>query len=159
LFGGSDTDLSRFFDTSKHLRPTSDITALMVFEHQVKMHNYITRLSFDAQIMTKMYGHIRYLRSQVDAFLRYVLFTEEALLTAPIVADADYAKRFTALGPFDAKGRSLREFDRSWGSWLGSGFDEIYPLGPSITDDWRLPSPETMLLSRRPISCAKALIS
>ena len=108
---GNLTELSRFFDTNKHLRATSDITALMVLEHQVKMHNYITRLSFDAQIMTKMYGHIRYLRIQVDAFLRYLLFTEEALLTAPIIGDADYAKRFTALGPFDAKGRSLREFD------------------------------------------------
>jgi len=108
---GNLTELSGFFDTKKHLRSTSDITALMVMEHQVKMHNYITRLSFDTQITTRMYGHIRYLTSQVNAFLRYLLFTEEAQLTAPIVGDADYAQGFTSLGPFDAKGRSLRDFD------------------------------------------------
>lgn len=108
---GNLTNLNRFFDTRKYLRPTSDITALMVLEHQAKMHNYITRLSFQTQIMTNMYGHIRYLGRPVDAFLRYLLFTEEAPLSAPIAGDADYTKKFTALGPFDKKGRSLRDFD------------------------------------------------
>ena len=83
----------------------------MVLEHQAKMHNYITRLSYETQTMMAMYKHIRYLRHQEDAFLRYLLFTEEAPLTAPISGDPEYAQGFTALGPFDAKGRSLREFD------------------------------------------------
>ena len=61
--------------------------------------------------MTATYGHTRYLKSQVNAFLRYLLFAEEAPLTAPITGDPDYSEGFTALGPFDAKGRSLREFD------------------------------------------------
>ena len=103
--------MSRFFDVKKYLRPTSDITALMVLEHQVKMHNYITRLNFQTQIMMNTYGRIRYLSSEVNAFLRYLLFTEESRLTAPIAGDAAYVKAFTALGPFDAKGRSLRELD------------------------------------------------
>ncbi|MEO8377405.1 MAG: hypothetical protein ABI579_07015 [Candidatus Sumerlaeota bacterium] len=108
---GNLTDLRRFFDVKKHLRPTSDITALMVLEHQAKMHNYITRLNFETQIMTNTYGHIRYLTGQVNAFLRYLLFTEEAPLTARIIGDAEYVREFTAHGPFDAKGRSLRQFD------------------------------------------------
>lgn len=108
---GNLTDLSRFFDVKKHLRPTSDIVALMVLEHQAKMHNYITRLNYETQRMMSAYGHIRYLNSQVNAFLRYLLFAEEVPLTASITGDAEYTAGFTALGPFDEKGRSLREFD------------------------------------------------
>lgn len=108
---GNLTNLSALFPVKKYLRPTSDITALMVLEHQAKMHNYLTRLAFDTQIMTNMYGHIRYLDRQEDAFLRYLLFTEEAPLTAPISGDAEFARTFTAPGPRDALGRSLRDLD------------------------------------------------
>ena len=108
---GNLKDVTGFLDVKKYLRPTSDIVALMVLEHQTKMHNYITRLSFETQHMMSAYGHIRYLNHQQDAFLRYLLFTEETPVTAPISGDPLYAKNFSALGPFDAKGRSLREFD------------------------------------------------
>jgi hypothetical protein len=108
---GNIDSLHQFFDVKKHLLPTSDVTALMVLEHQAKMHNYITRLNFETQIMVGMYGHIRYLRTQVNAFLRYLLFAEEAPLTAPIVGRADYAKSFQAQGPFDRQHRSLRDLD------------------------------------------------
>jgi len=83
----------------------------MVLEHQAKMHNYITRLSYETQQMVSMYGHIRYLKQQENAFLRYLLFVEEAPLQAPVAGDPRYTQDFTALGPFDTKGRSLREFD------------------------------------------------
>jgi hypothetical protein len=75
------------------------------------MHNYITRLSYETQIMTARYGHIRYLKSQENAFLRYLLFTEETPLTAPVSGDPQYAKDFATKGPRDSKGRSLRDFD------------------------------------------------
>jgi hypothetical protein len=110
-FLGNLTDLSRFFDTGKYLHAGSDIGALMVLEHQAHMHAYITRLNFETQQMMSMYGHIRYLRSQVNAFLRYLLFTEEAPLTAPIEGDPEFAKTFMAQGPRDHLGRSLRDFD------------------------------------------------
>lgn len=108
---GNLSDLSRFFDRSKHVAPGSDITALMVLEHQAHMHNYLTRLHYETRIMTETYGHIRYLKNQVNAFLRYLLFTEETPLTAPIAGDPEFAKHFAARGPRDAKGRSLRDFD------------------------------------------------
>jgi hypothetical protein len=108
---GNVTDLSPFFDTSKYLAPGSDIVALMVLEHQAHMHNYITRLHFEARIMTDTYGHIRYLKNQVNAFLRYLLFAEETELTAPIEGDPAFVAAFTARGPRDSKGRSLRDFD------------------------------------------------
>ena len=34
--------------------------------------------------MMAAYGHIRYMKNQVNAFLRYLLFTEEAPLTEPV---------------------------------------------------------------------------
>ena len=106
-------DLSRFFDTSKYLGAGSDIVALMVLEHQAHMHNYITRLNYETQLMMSMYGHIRYLKHQEDAFLRYLLFTEEAPLTEPVSGNSQFIADFTARGTRDSKGRSLRDFDLS----------------------------------------------
>jgi hypothetical protein len=111
LFKGNITDLSAYFDTSKYYGAGSDIVALMVLEHQVHMHNYVARLNIEAQQMLAAYGHVRYIRSQVDAFLRYLLFTEESLLTEPIVGNPEFIKDFTAKAVRDSKGRSFRDFD------------------------------------------------
>jgi hypothetical protein len=111
LFKGNITDLSPFFDTSKYHGTGSDIVALMVLEHQVHMHNYVARLNIESQQMLAAYGHVRYIRSQVDAFLRYLLFTEESLLTEPIVGNPEFIKDFTANAVRDSKGRSFRDFD------------------------------------------------
>jgi hypothetical protein len=54
---------------------------------------------------------VRYLRPQSEAFLRFLLFTEEAPLTEPVSGNPDYVREFTSVGPRDSKGRSLRDFD------------------------------------------------
>jgi len=41
-------DLKQFFDASRYPGPRSDIVALMVLEHQTHMHNFITRLQYEA---------------------------------------------------------------------------------------------------------------
>ncbi len=108
---GNLTDLSAFFEPAKHLAPGSDIAALMVLQHQTHMHNYIARLNFETQQMTAMYGHIRYLKPQTDAFLRCLLFTEETPLIEPLEGSADFLRDFPAPGPRDSRGRSLRDLD------------------------------------------------
>lgn len=108
---GNLTDLSPLVSTANYLEPTSDIVAHLVLEHQSHMHNYITRLSFETREMMATYGHIRYLEKQVDAFLRHLLFVEETPLTDPIVGAENFARDFTARGPRDPQGRSLRDFD------------------------------------------------
>jgi len=108
---GNLTDLGEFFDQAKYPGHGSDIVALMVLEHQAQMHNYITRLNFDTRIMMQTYGHIRYLRTQVAGFLRYLLLSEEEPLTAPVAGNPDYLKWFAAQGPRDSEGRSLRDLD------------------------------------------------
>ena len=110
-FRGNIADLSALIDTSKYLQPHSDIVALMVLEHQAHMHNYITRLGYETRILMATYGHIRYLKNQEDAFLRFLLFTEETPLTAPVRGDAQYVKDFSAPALRDSKGRSLRDLD------------------------------------------------
>ncbi len=110
-FRGNLADLTMLIDTQKYPTPHSDIVALMVLEHQAHMHNYLTRLGYETRIMMATYGHIRYLKNQVNAFLRHLLFTEETPLTAPIAGDAQYVADFTARAVRDSKGRSLRDFD------------------------------------------------
>jgi hypothetical protein len=108
---GNLKELREFFDQKPYLEPGSDIVALMVLGHQIHMHNYITRLNYEAQIMQARYGHMRYVTTQTTAFLRYLLFTEEARLTDPIVGSSSFTQDFAKLGPRDSKGRSLRDFD------------------------------------------------
>jgi hypothetical protein len=96
---GNLTELNRFIEVEKYPAPGSDITALMVLEHQAHMHNYITRLHYEAQLMLAMYGHVRYLKNQVNAFLRCLLFTEETPLSEPVVGNPEFASQFVAAGP------------------------------------------------------------
>ena len=110
-FLGNQSSLKNFLDTSAYPEDSSDIVALMVLEHQTHMHNFLTRLNYESTLALQSYGHLNYLKNIVDAFLRYLLFTEEAEFTAPIHGSAAFADTFVAQGPKDKQGRSLREFD------------------------------------------------
>ncbi len=110
-YAGNLADLNPLLSTANYLEPTSDIVAHLVLEHQTHMHNYVTRLSFETQSMMATYGHIRYLERQVDAFLRHLLFVEETPLSEPVVGSDKFVRDFTARGPRDPLGRSLRDFD------------------------------------------------
>jgi hypothetical protein len=105
------TNLGGFFDVSQYPSRHSDIVALMVLEHQLHMHNFITRLNYSATLALKQYGHLNYLKSATEAFLKYLLFSGEAPLTEPIKGDDAFTGSFADQGPKDSKGRSLRDFD------------------------------------------------
>jgi hypothetical protein len=108
---GNVVDLSRFFDTSRYVTPHSDMVALMVLAHETHMHNFITRLHFAATLALHQYGHVHYLTSVTEAFLKYLLFTEETPLTAPVHGTSGFVEWFAKQGPNDGQGRSLRQFD------------------------------------------------
>ncbi|MCW5558883.1 MAG: hypothetical protein KIT22_13775, partial [Verrucomicrobiae bacterium] len=113
-FAGNQPGLAAFrehFDAGAYLAPTSDIVALMVLEHQLHMHNFLTRLQYEATLQLKAYGHCNYLKSQVEAFLRYLLFTEETPLTAAIRGTPEFERDFAAGALRDPQGRSLRDLD------------------------------------------------
>jgi hypothetical protein len=104
-------NLKQFFEVSPYPGPKSDIVALMVLEHQTHLHNFITRLHYEATMALQTYGHLNYLKNITEAFLKYLLFTEEAPLTAAIRGSSGFTKEFAAQGPRDKQGRSLRDFD------------------------------------------------
>jgi hypothetical protein len=125
--GQNVTDLSGRFDADAYLTPHSDIVALLVLEHQAEMHNRITQLSFQTRLalwqeasMKKILGKddaehldstVRRIQSAGDDLLEYMLFCEEAPLTAKVQGTAGFEEEFSARGPRDGQARSLRDFD------------------------------------------------
>lgn len=108
---GNVTDLSKFFDVTRYPGTNSDIVALLVLEHQTHMHNFLTRLRYESDLQLARYGHINYVTNIANAFLKYMLFTEEAPFKSRIEGDSAFVKDFEKRGPRDSKGRSLRDFD------------------------------------------------
>jgi hypothetical protein len=97
------------FDPAGYLSQHSDIVALLVLEHQARMLNHITRVGWEAR-MGKDAG--RPLDQSVSELVDYMLFVDEAPISnGPIEGSSGFAEKFTAEGPRDAKGRSLRELD------------------------------------------------
>ncbi|MGD1071558.1 MAG: hypothetical protein ABSB15_15570 [Bryobacteraceae bacterium] len=80
----------------------SDIVALMVFEHQARMTNLITRAGWDARLGKPM-------GETVNELVDYMLFTGEAPLKGEIEGTSGFAEVFASRGPRDSKGRSLRD--------------------------------------------------
>jgi hypothetical protein len=121
------TDLRSYFSTGPYLSPHSDIVALMVLGHQVTVHNRIARATLETRSAvhyqvelnkalkepagTKYDSVTHRIASVGDDLVKGLLFSEEARLTDKVEGTTAFAKEFAARGPFDQKGRSLREFD------------------------------------------------
>jgi len=109
------------FDTDGYVSPYSDIVALMVFEHQMHMVNLFTRVGWEVRFALYQERTDKGLRSHsiTETLLRdtarelvdYMLFADEAPLIDRIQGTSGFAERFSAQGPRDSKGRSLRRFD------------------------------------------------
>ncbi|MBI2947699.1 MAG: hypothetical protein HYY23_08625, partial [Verrucomicrobia bacterium] len=105
------TELSRSCDLSLYPRQSSDILALMIFEHQTHLQNLLTRLHYESEAALRQSGHVRSLSHLSEAFLRYLLFADEAPIPGSIEGDREFSKWFEAQGPKDKRGRSLRQLD------------------------------------------------
>jgi hypothetical protein len=101
------------FDLAGYPTPYSDVIALMVFEHQTRMMNLITRAGWESRVGAMRKGDpsvpAARVRDAVNDLVDYMLFADEAPLPEPIEGSSGFAERFSAMGPRDAKGRSLRE--------------------------------------------------
>lgn len=120
------------FQTSDWLSPYSDIVALMVLEHQTQMQNTFTLANFT--VRRALYDHARAYETQspdqvktipnsatqelaftikqaAKKVVDYMLFVNEAKLTSKIKSSTTFAREFTARGPTDKAGRSLRDFN------------------------------------------------
>ncbi len=110
------------FNTQHYLSPYSDIVALMVLEHQTQMHNSLTRADFfvrqlqhETQDLEVTDDTQREWQEQLRMIAKEVvdrlLFCQEAKLTSPVQGSNAFSEEFTARGPRDSQGRSLRDFD------------------------------------------------
>jgi hypothetical protein len=125
--GANITKLDGRFDHSFYPAGDSDIVAQLVLAHQTQMHNlitltnYRTRLTLYAEAAKKKAAGLladnltegakeRYQRPAED-LLRYLLFTNEAPLDGEIKGTSGFAEEFSARGPRDLQGRSLRDFN------------------------------------------------
>lgn len=71
----------------------SDVVALMVFAHQMQMMNLLAH------------------PDNINAVVDHLLFLDEAPLPGPLEGSSGFAEKFSGEGPYDRRGRSLRQFD------------------------------------------------
>jgi hypothetical protein len=96
------------FDTTAYLADSSDVTALLVFEHQMHMMNILTRIGWEARVAMHEGRPLSSLERSIDDAVDYLLFVDEAPLPG-VRGKSPFAEKFTARGPFDKQGRSLRQ--------------------------------------------------
>jgi hypothetical protein len=102
------------FDATNYLSTQSDIVALMVFEHQMRMMNLITRVGWEARMALHdhQFDPINgTARDDVNELVDYLLFKDEVPLTSSVKGTTTFAKDFSARGPVDHRGRSLYQLD------------------------------------------------
>jgi hypothetical protein len=107
--------LANTFDTAPYLSPYSDIVALMVLEHQTHLTNMLTRLGWETragayQPRTEPARPFSF-DAAVTEIVDYLLFVDEAPLPGRIQGTSGFAEEFAERGPFDSRGRSLRQLD------------------------------------------------
>lgn len=125
--GANVTSLKGRLDVTAYAVPHSDLVALLILAHQTHLHNLISRVNWETRIalsrqasMNKDLGvpgdtlsdSTRHqIDSTVEVLLRAMLFTDETRLEAPVRGTSAFTREFTAAGPKDRAGRSLRDLD------------------------------------------------
>jgi len=101
-------------DLSAYPLPTSDIAALLVFDHQGYAINLLTRLGWETRAAVAD-RRLDFDKGDLSDILKeavdYLLFADEAEMASPVKSPTAFAKVFAAGGLRDRKGRSLRELD------------------------------------------------
>jgi hypothetical protein len=97
--------LHGLLDSPDYPTPNSDVVALMVFEHQMHMMNLLTRAGWESRMPSPHLSDI------ADEVVDYLLFVDEWPLTTRVAGNSGFAGKFSAGGPRDSRGRSLRQLD------------------------------------------------
>jgi len=102
------------FNTKDYPTPYSDVVALMVFDHQMRMMNLLTRVGWEARVSIRDHmGDLARgpLRDAVIELVDYLLFIDEAPLASRVQGVSGFAERFEAQRPRDKRNRSLYQLD------------------------------------------------
>jgi hypothetical protein len=115
--------LDGLLDVKPYPTNTSDVVALLVLEHQITIHNLLTRLNFKARTFMDRAGKTATSWEDVPQELRVplerlaeplvqaMLFVDAAPITDKISGNQRFRTWFESQGPRDPAGRSLRELD------------------------------------------------
>jgi hypothetical protein len=112
--GNNLTDLKGAID-ARYLSASSDVVALLVFEHQTRMDNLLTQANYETRLALAQQGEPASEASQArieqagERLLEYLLFRREAPLDGRVQGTTRFAAEFARGGPRDSRGRSLRE--------------------------------------------------
>lgn len=114
-----------YMDPTPYPRDTSDIVALMVLEHQLTVQNQISHIKFKAPALMKRQGLLDDMEAQswlelsdpaqvllsgmLNKLVRHLVFLDAANIASRLSGLQEYTDSFQARGPWDSKGRSLRE--------------------------------------------------
>ena len=158
--GANRDNLNGLIRTRPYLEPGSDLVALMLLEYQSQAHNALTRASFETRralyydsVMNKALDRPADYRSDVterriksvgDELLRFLFYSGESRLTAPIRGTSGFSDAFQSRGTRDSHGRSLRDFDLQTGMFR-------YPLSYLIDSESfaELPEPVRVYVDGR----------
>lgn len=107
-------------DIGDYLTPYSDVVALLVLDHQLHAYNLMTRAGWEHRLAVYPSAPAANgtepltprVKDAVEELVEYLLFVDEAPLT-PVKGGSGFAEWFTAQGPRDGQGRSLRELQLS----------------------------------------------
>ncbi len=116
--------LADLFDVTNYPVSTSDIEALLVFDHQVRMQYVLLESTY--KVRQALYDHKKSLDQEniddlkslikevTESVVSELLFKEEFPLGGKVVSGngkGKFAEDFRSRGKADSKGRSLRDFD------------------------------------------------
>lgn len=117
------------FDVDAYLTPHSDLVAALVLTHQTQVHNLITLVHEETAAALKrqalapptpvdqldedgnLPATLSRVSGPVERLLQTMLFVREAPMDGPVRGTSPFTGEFSARGPRDSEGRSLRDFD------------------------------------------------
>src|SRR5207244_9780747 len=96
--------------TRGYLSTNSEIVSLLVFDHQMRAINLMTRLNWEARVAASEGGTgiaDATVRRLVNELADYLLFAGEAPVPVPLTPRAGFAARLERTTPKDRQGRSF----------------------------------------------------
>jgi hypothetical protein len=115
-------DLTSVIDVKKYLRPTSDIVALLVLEHQCRMHNLFTAASMNyrrARFLNQVLkpdakpeegSASKLAESMAAQIVECLFFKNEASCGEDVEGSSEFQKAFESRYPRTQDGHSLADF-------------------------------------------------
>ena len=105
---GTLASLDGLVETRRYPAPTSDIVALLIFDHQVSVQNAIIRANYEARGAAPTPERFNAI---AEPLVEALFSVDEPLLPGPIAGTSGFAEKFAARGLRDLQGRSLRDLD------------------------------------------------